>query len=223
MLVIHKKDLYYGGFAGLREHRVVMDSSVFGSHKNSGTADGVGSFIYLADAEFNPYGETHMHPHHEVDVVSVMIEGEITHEGSLEGGNRIKAGEVQVQRAGGEGFEHNEINPNDKVNRMIQVWFAPEVKGQRAGYQHFEKTEKKVLRVYGGDGGETFKSKTVMEIIHLKEGESFSYRGLSQGYITKGRLSSAEEKLENGDLFSSEVLDVVAKEDSNFIFIYLNK
>ena len=33
---------------------------------------------------------------------------------------------VQVQRAGGEGFSHNEINPDDIENRMIQLWVVPE-------------------------------------------------------------------------------------------------
>ena len=221
MQVIHKKDLHYGGFAGLREHRIVMDFSIFGPHKTEGTADGLGSLLYLADAQFNPHGETHMHPHREVDVISVMVEGEIEHEGSLEHGMTIKRGEVQVQRAGGEGFTHNEINPSNHKNRMIQLWFAPEVKGERAGYQHFSKTTAQVLRVYGGSDAKTFESKTIMEIVRLKQGESFSFSGLSQGYLTRGVLESEGLHLENGDLFSTEELSVVAQEDSEFIFIHL--
>ena len=34
--------------------------------------------------------------------------------------------QVQVQRAGGEGFVHNEVNPDDKENRIIQMWVTPE-------------------------------------------------------------------------------------------------
>ena len=221
MFIIHKKNLHYGGFAGLKEHRIVMDVSIFGRHKNRGTADGLGSLLYLADAQFNPYGETHMHPHHEVDVISVMIEGQVNHEGSLEHGNVIRAGEVQVQRAGGEGFTHNEINPENRQNRMIQLWFAPQIRGERAGYQHFDKTDAKVLRVYGGEDEDTFKSNTIMEVLQLKAGERFLYEGECQGYVTKGVLSADNQSLENGDLFSSDTLEIEAKEDSQFIFIHL--
>lgn len=223
MLVIHKKDLYYGGFAGLKEHRIVMDSSIFGSHKNPGTTDGLGSLLYLADAQFNPHGETHMHPHHEVDVISVMMEGQIDHEGSLGHGNTIRAGEVQVQRAGSEGFWHNEINPDNKPNRMIQLWFTPEIKGEKAGYQHFNKTDDRVLRVYGGENGDTFKSKTIMEVVRLKKGDSFSQKGIAQGYVTKGILGYDEKNVENGDFFSTKDINVTAKEDSEFILIRLEK
>lgn len=219
MKIIHKEDLHYGGFAGLKEHRIVMDIRVFGPHKNQGTVDGLGSLLYLADAKFNPHGETHMHPHHEVDVITVMLDGRIEHEGSLEHGNSINEGEIQVQRAGGEGFEHNEINPNSKQNRLIQLWFAPEVLGEKAGYQYFAKSDKKVLRVYGGRDGDTFESKTIMEIVKLKKGESFSQDGEFQAYITKGSLNAQTTILNDGDFFSEENINVNANEDSNFIFI----
>ena len=221
MKVIHKEDLHYGGFAGLREHRIVMDVRVFGPHKNQGTANGLGSLLYLADAKFNPHGETHMHPHHEIDVITVMVDGKIDHEGSLEHGSNLNEGEVQVQRAGGEGFEHNEINPDLQPNRIIQLWFAPEVSGEKAGYQYFAKSNKKVFRVYGGAKGNTFESKTLMEIVKLKRGESFSQSGEYQAYLTKGSLNTGTTTLKDGDFFSDKNINVSANEDSSLIFITL--
>ena len=219
MKVIHKEDLHYGGFAGLREHRIVMDARVFGPHKNQGTADGLGSLLYLADAKFNPHGETRMHPHHEVDVITVMLDGQVEHEGSLKHGTNVSEGEVQVQRAGGEGFTHNEINPDPQENRLIQLWFAPEVLGEKAGYQRFAKSDEKVLRVYGSNDGNTFESKTVMEIVKLKKGESFSEDGEFQAYVTKGSLKAEANILKDGDFFSDDNINVHANEDSSFIFI----
>ena len=219
MKVIHKEDLHYGGFAGLREHRVVMDVQVFGPHKNQGTADGLGSLLYLADAKFNPHGETRMHPHHEVDVITLMVDGRVEHKGSLEHGTSLNEGDVQVQRAGGEGFEHNEINPDSKENRIIQLWFAPEVLGEKAGYQRFAKSDEKVLRVYGGKDGNAFESKTVMEIVKLKRGENFSQDGEFQAYVTKGSLNAKTSILKDGDFFSDKNVNVSANEDSVFIFI----
>ncbi len=76
-----------------------------------------------------PHGETHMHPHHEIDVISVMVDGRIAHKGSLEHGRNLETDDIQVQRAGDEGFRHNEINPDDEWNRMIQIWVLPEEAG----------------------------------------------------------------------------------------------
>jgi quercetin 2,3-dioxygenase len=223
MKIIHKEDLHYGGFAGLREHRLVMHSRIFGYHKDPATADGLGNFLYLADAKFNPKGETRMHPHHEVDVISVMVEGKIDHEGSLEHGASVHEGEVQVQRAGGEGFRHNEINPDDIPNRMIQLWFAPETLGEKADYQLYKKSDDKVVRVYGGKSGKPFKAKTIMEIITLQEGESFEQTGAFQAYLIKGSLSSQNIILNDGDFFEDEIMNVKAVVLSKFILIYLEK
>jgi hypothetical protein len=79
---------------------------------------GIGNFVYLADARFVPKGETGMHPHREIDVISVMVEGRIAHGGSLEHGQELNPFDVQVQRAGGEGFSHNETNPDDMLGSV---------------------------------------------------------------------------------------------------------
>ena len=121
MKIIKRNKLRRGGFAGLRETRLVMSPRVFRSQQEAGTSPGLGRFVYLADASFLPHGDTRMHEHREVDVISVMVAGRIRHEGSLEDGQELQPGTIQVQRAGGEGFSHNEINPDSSKNRMIQL------------------------------------------------------------------------------------------------------
>ena len=116
--ILHRDDLPLGGFAGLKEHRLVMSPELFGTHINPGTWPGIAGFVYLADARFDPNGETRMHGHKEIDVISIMIEGRIDHQGSLETGQGLEASHVQIQRAGGEGFSHNEINPDNTRNRI---------------------------------------------------------------------------------------------------------
>jgi redox-sensitive bicupin YhaK (pirin superfamily) len=75
----------------------------------------------LADAHFDPYGEALMHSHENVDVISIMLEGSILHKGSLEDGLKFSKGDIQVQTTGLEDFSHNEINPNNTENRMLQL------------------------------------------------------------------------------------------------------
>jgi len=118
MEILHRDELKRGGFAGLREYRLVTDTRLFGEHSSNQSWNGIGNFVYLADARFLPKGETRLHSHKEIDVISVMVEGCIKHEGSLEHGQEMQSHHVQAQRAGGEGFSHNEINPDDTENRM---------------------------------------------------------------------------------------------------------
>ncbi len=218
--IIHRDDLHHGCFAGLREHRLVNDPKVFGKHKDPMTSDGLGALIYLADARFEPHGETTMHSHKEVDVITVMVQGNITHHGSLEHGASLKAGNIQVQRAGGEGFSHNEINPDDTQNRMLQLWFQPETEGERAGYQLYTNNHEQIQRVYGGRVGKTFRSATMMEIITLQKNEPFRHLGTYEAYLYAGLLLSDEIKLNDGDLLQGNDLDVVALEESKFVLVF---
>ena len=206
MQVLHKNDLPLGGFAGLREHRLVVDTLVGG--KND-TWDGIGNFVYLADAYFDPYGETRMHPHRELDVISVMIDGVIDHEGSLEHGSSITAGQVQVQRAGGQGFKHNEINPNHTKNRMIQLWVLPENQGESAGYKLYDIEQNKLTQIYGGskEQSDTFDSHTILETGRFSKDEHVNKSGDFLAYMTEGEAVVNGTKVKDGDLLRGTDLD----------------
>jgi len=99
MEIIKRDNLVEGGFAGLKEHRLIKYSKIFGSQQNNdGSGPGLENFVYLADAHFMPHGETRMHSHHEIDVITLMVDGNIKHEGSLESGKDLSRNDVQVHR-----------------------------------------------------------------------------------------------------------------------------
>lgn len=225
MQVLSRKSLPLGGFAGLTEHRLVTDKRIFGGRKAPNTFDGIGDFVYLADAKFNPHGETHMHPHKEIDVISIMMDGRVSHEGSLEHGQSLLAGEVQVQRAGGEGFSHNEINPENTKNRMLQLWVLPEVAGQRAGYKHYPLPTNGVTRIYGGSSkqSKTFASKTTIDVVRLTSGESITFDEETLAYVSKGSADFSDLHnrfiAEEGDLIRSYKTDIIAQSKVEIVVI----
>ena len=175
-----------------------------------------------ACAKFLPHGETHMHNHREIDVISVMVEGRIAHEGSLEHGQELHAGHVQVQRAGGEGFSHNEINPDDAENRMIQVWVTPERSGDPAGYKVYEPAEGELQRIYGGstEQTETMDSHTLIDVGELTAGQNISVAGPFMAYITRGSGTVGEQTVRDGHLFRGEDLSYTAAEASQLIVVH---
>lgn len=224
--ILHRDDLPLGGFAGLKEHRLVMDSKAFGQRANPGTWSGIGNFVYLADARFKPKGETTMHSHKEVDVISVMVSGQIAHEGSLEHGQALKAYDVQVQRAGGEGFSHNEINPDNTENRMIQLWALPEKAVEPAGYKLYKLKWGSVTRVYGGspDQKETFAGNTIIAVALLKAGQRIEFRGPLMAYITMGKgVANDAVIITEGDLIRGDHLDITVEEKIQCIIVHTER
>ena len=223
MEILSYSQLPQGGFAGLKERQFVTDRRVFKQAKNSKTMDGIGNFIYLADANFLPHGETGMHGHREVDVISVMVEGRISHAGSLEHGQGLKAGVSQVQRAGGEGFQHNEINPDSSSNQMIQLWVMPDESGEPAGYKVYESVKGEVTNIYGGakDQSNTFNSHTSISVVNTFAAQTIIHDGTVMAYLSKGSGEMNGEKIQARTLLRSESgLTFKASEESQLILIY---
>ncbi len=224
MEILRFDELEQGGFAGLREKQFVTDRRVFGHRKKSNTSDGIGNFVYLADANFTPHGETGLHPHREVDVISVMIEGRISHAGSLQHGESLDTGTVQVQRAGGEGFTHNEINPDAEENQMIQLWVLPDEAGEPAGYKVYRPAAGERVHVYGGprDQDHTFHSKTSIDVVRARAGQTISQHGEVMLYISKGNGTANGADIDARTLLRVKDLEFVATTDAHVILIYTN-
>ena len=223
MEILHRDDLSLGGFAGLREHRLVMGSKVYGDRREPGTWEGIGNFVYLADARFLPRGETRLHSHREIDVISVMVEGRIVHEGSLEQGQEMNGTDVQVQRAGAEGFSHNEVNPDDTENRMIQLWVLPERSGDPASYKFYQPKLGGMTRVYGGstDQDEAFDSHTVIDVGLLEAGQNASVSGPFLAYVTRGSGFVNRTPVNDGDLIRGEDLTFDVTDGAQIIVVHL--
>ena len=68
------------------------------------------------------------HPHADMEIVTFVRQGAITHQDSL--GNRgvTPAGDVQVMSAGS-GIRHSEHNLEDETTTLFQIWIMPEAKG----------------------------------------------------------------------------------------------
>ena len=223
MEILHKKDIAQGGFAGIREKQMVKKSRVFGRKAPNDTSfDGMGNFVYLSDANFVPNGETGMHPHKEIDVISFMVNGRVLHKGTMEDGKILDEHEIQVQRGGGTGFLHNEINPDSTENRMIQMWCLPEISGQNDGYKKYTLKENSFTQIYGGtkDAVDTFNSHTYIEIGSFSKGKNFSFEQSYMAYITKGKILANGKEVQDGDLIRGENLKLETIEDSHIILIH---
>jgi quercetin 2,3-dioxygenase len=71
-----------------------------------------------------------LHPHRDIEIVTFVREGAITHEDSLGNKGRTLAGDVQVMSAG-TGIRHAEYNAEDVTTRLFQIWLAARTPGGR--------------------------------------------------------------------------------------------
>jgi redox-sensitive bicupin YhaK (pirin superfamily) len=70
------------------------------------------------------------HPHKNMEIVSYVVEGELTHQDSMRNKRVLTRGQVQYMSAG-TGVWHSEHNLGDKLLRFLQIWILPD----RAGYE----------------------------------------------------------------------------------------
>ncbi len=219
---LQRASLKESGFAGLREHQLVKDPKVFGAATNNdGSWQGIGQFIYLADARFMPHGETRLHDHHEVDVISIMVEGRLAHQGSMGNGQDLLTNDIQVQRAGGEGFSHNEINPDTTWNRMLQLWVLPEQAGQSASYKVYQPQRGEITRIYGGkaEEGALFAAKTQIDVALLANAQMMTLEQPFLAYLAQGKGIANDQAMEEGDLIQGDCMNFRATNDAQLIVI----
>ncbi|WP_426453149.1 pirin family protein [Paenibacillus sp. S-38] len=74
------------------------------------------------------------HPHREMEIVSVVLQGQLKHEDSTGHSAVTTFGEVQRMSAG-TGIIHSEMNPSEEPVTLLQLWFTPDRKGLEPSYE----------------------------------------------------------------------------------------
>jgi redox-sensitive bicupin YhaK (pirin superfamily) len=83
------------------------------------------------------------HPHADMEIITYVREGAITHQDSMGNTGRTEAGDVQVMSAGS-GVRHSEYNLEDETTRIFQIWIEPRERGGRPswGAKPFPKSDR---------------------------------------------------------------------------------
>ena len=88
----------------------------------------VGNLIVLNDDEIAPHTGFGLHHHENVEIVSYLREGTVTHRDDQGNIGKTHAGDVQVMSAG-TGIRHSEENEEDDPVRLFQIWLKPSAAG----------------------------------------------------------------------------------------------
>ncbi len=97
------------------------------------------------------------HPHKNMEIISYVVNGELTHQDSMGNKETLTRGEVQYMSAG-TGITHSEMNESDKKLRFLQIWIIPPKENTKPiyGSHRFKEEERtnKLLNIVSSQNGE---------------------------------------------------------------------
>ncbi|MCK5379673.1 MAG: pirin family protein [Acidobacteria bacterium] len=114
-----------------------------------------GALRVMNDDLIAPHTGFGKHPHNDMEIVTYILRGELTHQDSMGNTESLGRGAIQYMSAG-TGITHSEMNEGDHEAHLIQTWILPEDKGlePRYGSRIFDPEERqnKWLHLVGPEG-----------------------------------------------------------------------
>jgi redox-sensitive bicupin YhaK (pirin superfamily) len=144
---------------------------------------GHGSLRVWNDDEIAPNTGFPAHPHANMEIITYVREGAITHQDSLGNKGRTEAGDVQVMSAGS-GIRHSEYNLEPTKTKIFQIWIEPNTHGGQPtwGAKPFPKANRangKLVTIASGFAGDKhalpIRAEARVLATTLKAGESAEY------------------------------------------------
>lgn len=178
-------DYYDPSFMGFRALRVINEDVV-------APAEGFGT-----------------HPHRDMEIITYILSGELSHKDSMGNGRVIKAGEVQGMSAG-TGITHSEFNASkDTPVHLLQIWIQPHTKSVTPSYSEWlpdgqEKTGWVQVAGEHGKGGGVPIHQDARLFVSVAEREkelpiTIDPKRYGWLQVAKGEVEVVGEKLRAGD------------------------
>jgi redox-sensitive bicupin YhaK (pirin superfamily) len=174
-----------------------------------------------------------LHPHRDMEIITYVREGAISHKDSLGNSGRTGAGDVQVMSAG-TGITHAEYNMEDEETRLFQIWILPDQRGDQPswGTRPFPRDDRAghfITLASGMEGdGEALPIRANARVAgaSLKAGESLTYTTKADRHLylvpATGRVRIDDVEANARDGVAITGLDqfiVTAVEDSELVLV----
>lgn len=176
------------------------------------------------------------HGHKDMEIITYMIDGEISHRDSMGNGETVRKNEIQRMTAG-TGVLHSEYSSPTEQTHLLQIWILPEKNGLTPGYEqkYFSPAEKqgrlRLIASRGGDDESISINQDVSLYASVLNNDETVTHELAEGrhawvQVISGGLEVNGEKLEKGDgaAISEEALLSIkaAANNTEFLLFDLN-
>jgi quercetin 2,3-dioxygenase len=170
---------------------------------------GFRSLRVINDDTVSAGGGFGMHPHRDMEIITVVLDGALEHKDSMGNGRTIRPGEVQYMAAG-TGVTHSEFNPSEtEATHLLQIWIVPDRKGAKPNYaeRNFAQAPAGKLNLVaskaGRDGSIAINQDADLFVAKFQGGETVSHT-LSPNrhawlHVAEGELTVNGQKLVAGD------------------------
>jgi redox-sensitive bicupin YhaK (pirin superfamily) len=177
-----------------------------------------------------------LHPHNNMEIITIMLEGALEHRDSMGNIQVINRGEVQVMTAG-TGIYHAEYNHSETEQvKLFQLWIFPREKGLKPRYDQKlyadQNKKNELIMLVTPDTKQQedtlwIHQDAFISTINLTKESAFSYdiRIAGNGvflFVVNGKASVNNNVLSNRDgigISETELFQIQAIEDSNLLFI----
>jgi len=185
------------------------------------------------DDTIAPQGGFPPHPHNDMEIITYVRKGAITHQDSLGNKGRTVAGDVQVMSAG-TGVVHSEYNVEDEPTQIFQIWIIPDARGGEPGWgtRPFPKADRSgkfVTLASGIDGDEgSLPMRTQARVLGatLKANETVTYETTADRHLYlvpatgKVRIGNVEVNARDGAAITAmDRIELTAVEDSELVLV----
>ncbi len=174
------------------------------------------------------------HPHDNMEIISIPLEGDLVHKDSLGNIGVIKEGDVQAMSAG-TGISHSEYNNNkDRDVKFLQIWIFPREKQVKPRYDQVSIRDLKkenefyqVLSPNKSDQGVWINQDAWMNIGNFKKGNSDQYKIQKDGngvyiFILEGEVEINGEQLNKRDgigIWNTDTVNLKATENARVLLM----
>ena len=175
-----------------------------------------------------------LHPHKDMEIITYVIEGELTHKDSMNHKRTLTKGHVQYMSAG-TGVYHSEHNLGENPLRFLQIWILPDKKNHTPQYGDYlfdwEARKNKWLHLVSGKQGSapiTIHQDVNLYAVELEKNNSLEFpidKGRQAYAVLIDGLSSIngiELETRDGLEIIEESISIAAKETSHILLIEMN-
>ena len=193
----------------------------------------VGALVVWNDDEIAPGMGFDFHSHADLEIISYVREGAITHQDTIGSFGVTQAGDVQVMSAG-TGIRHSEYNRGKTPLKLFQIWLVPRMRGAKPqwGSRKFPKADRagQLFALASGDPRDVdalpIRADARVLGATLSAGETVSYElaGGHYAYLApaRGAVTVNRQRVETGDGLAAADeprLDISANEDSEILLV----
>ncbi|MDH3783347.1 MAG: pirin family protein [Desulfobulbaceae bacterium] len=225
--VIKAQDRHFSDFGWLKTYWLFSFSRYFDPQNIQ-----FGALRVFNDDVVEPGTGFPTHPHEEMEIITIVLDGEMTHEDSMGNKTVIKTGDVQRMSAG-TGLTHSEFNLADTSVHFYQIWIYPDESGLAPTYDQraYEPSEWKnrLLPVASGQNLQnvvTFQTDATIYRCDLDAVRKINFDHTKGRrvfiYLTKGFLSVNGQQIGEADQARVDVeepLVLAAEHGAEFILI----